>query len=170
MGTTPTYSLRYPSLDDAPDGATEGQSLATDVEAQLVRIDAATRRMGCQLQRAATQAAPDATFTAVSWDTRVLDTDNLSAAGTNINIPSDGIWSVSTTMFLGAVLTGIGVIVIKANGFEQCRYPIQPTGNTGSAALSMQLSAGTVITVEVFADTAAGTTMTGSVHCWRVSA
>lgn len=38
-GTTPVYALRYPSPGDAPDGATEIQNLATDVEAQLIRMD-----------------------------------------------------------------------------------------------------------------------------------
>ena len=40
MGTTPTYGLRYQELGDAPDGAGLGENLATDVEAELVRVDA----------------------------------------------------------------------------------------------------------------------------------
>lgn len=39
MATTPTYGLRYPSLGDIPDGATEIQRLAEDVETQLIRMD-----------------------------------------------------------------------------------------------------------------------------------
>jgi hypothetical protein len=39
--TTPTYALRYLALTDAPDIPKVGKDLAEDVEAQLVRIDAA---------------------------------------------------------------------------------------------------------------------------------
>lgn len=39
MPSTPTYGLRYQSLTDPPDGATLGLNLATDVEAELVRIE-----------------------------------------------------------------------------------------------------------------------------------
>jgi hypothetical protein len=38
-GTTPIYALRFPSLGDQPDGATQIQRLAEDVEAQLARMD-----------------------------------------------------------------------------------------------------------------------------------
>lgn len=41
MPSTPVYGLRYQSLTDSPDGASLGEDLATDVEAELVRIDAA---------------------------------------------------------------------------------------------------------------------------------
>lgn len=40
MGTTPTYGLRYQELGDLPNGAALGADLATDVEAELERIDA----------------------------------------------------------------------------------------------------------------------------------
>lgn len=40
MPTTPTYGLRYQALTDPPNGATLGQNLATDVEAQLVTTNA----------------------------------------------------------------------------------------------------------------------------------
>lgn len=39
-GTTPTYDLRYQTIDDPPAGDTLGADLAEDVEAQLVRLDA----------------------------------------------------------------------------------------------------------------------------------
>jgi hypothetical protein len=38
-GTTPTYGLRYGSLGDPPDGASQVQHLAEDVEVQLTRMD-----------------------------------------------------------------------------------------------------------------------------------
>lgn len=38
--TTPIYGLRYQELGDAPNGASLGEDLATDVETELVRIDA----------------------------------------------------------------------------------------------------------------------------------
>jgi hypothetical protein len=41
MGTTGTYGLRYQELGDAPDGPNLGKNLAEDVEAELVRMDAA---------------------------------------------------------------------------------------------------------------------------------
>lgn len=41
MAITPVYGLRYQQLGDAPDGAGLGENLATDVEAELERIDGA---------------------------------------------------------------------------------------------------------------------------------
>lgn len=38
---TPVYGLRYQELGDAPDGPSLGEDLATDVETELIRIDAA---------------------------------------------------------------------------------------------------------------------------------
>lgn len=40
MGTTPAYGFRYPDLGDPPDGATEIQHLAEDVEAKIAKTDA----------------------------------------------------------------------------------------------------------------------------------
>lgn len=40
MPTTPTYGLPYPALSDAPNGPSQIQALATEVEVELTRVDA----------------------------------------------------------------------------------------------------------------------------------
>lgn len=49
MAQTPIYGLRYQVPSDSPDGATLGLNLASDVEDELVRIDAAAATTNANL-------------------------------------------------------------------------------------------------------------------------
>lgn len=165
MPTTPTYGLRYLALTDPPNLASATQNLATDVEAVLAA------RMGCSLRRVAAQTLPDTAFTAVTWDTEDADTDGLfPGSGFDITIPANGagVWAVSATVFVTSTITGLGAVRIAVGGIEVAKS--SGTGDIGGTALTLPLSAGALVKVEVFADTAAGTTMTAKFHCYRVSA
>jgi len=137
--------------------------------AAVTTHDQGMARMGCSLRRVAAQTLPDAAPTAFTWDTEDADTHGLFASGTDITIPAGGggVWVISVVaVFIAAALTGIGMTQIKIDGGEQARAPFADNGS--SVGLVMPLSAGQVITVAVYADTAAGTTMTGAVFCYRV--
>lgn len=128
-------------------------------------------RMGAVARRVAAQTLSDTTFTLVSFDTEDVDTHGMFApTSTNITIPADGagIWAIHVQMFLGAVPTGLAMVVVEATGFEQARNNF--TDANAAVDLVMVLSGSIVITVNVFADLpGASTTMTGSISAYRIA-
>lgn len=169
MPVTPVFGWPYQHRLEQPGLNPEAiERLALAIEATLVT--SVISRMGCSLNRVANQTLPDAALTSVSWDTELADTDGLWTSGTNIVIPANGagVWAVYANVFIAAALAGIGQTRINVNGVEQSRAVFADTGS--SVGIVTPIAAGGVVTVQAFADTAAGTTMTANVVCYRVGA
>lgn len=128
-------------------------------------------RMGCSLRRAAAQTLPDSAFTAVIPDTEDADTDGLwPGSGFDITIPAlgAGVWTIAAMVAVTSAIAGIGAVRISVNGAQVMKS--EGTGGMGGASITLPLAAGALVKVEAFADTAAGTTMTGALFVYRVSA
>lgn len=127
-------------------------------------------RMGCSLRRVATQTLPDAAFTQISWDTEDADTNGMfPGSGVTITIPTggDGLWVVSTRLSTAASPAGLAFISLNIGGGENFRAPF--ADNVGGATRVLPLTGGVQIVVQAFMDTAAGTTVTGDFHCYRIA-
>lgn len=125
MPTTPTYGLRYESLDDLPDGPHLGEFLAEDVEAQIVRLDAAIPFSGAVTVESAIDST-DRTTTSAAYTTAV----------TAANIC--GVVFVAPTS--GRVLVHMRATVnLSANAFSFTAYDIK-AGNTIGSGTSFQAS------------------------------
>lgn len=67
MATTPVYGIPYPALGDSPNGPSQMQALALEVEAELVRIDAAIAAInGLDVATAGT-STDETSFTSTSF-------------------------------------------------------------------------------------------------------
>ncbi len=175
MATTPVFGWPYQSLTDPPNGATLGRDLALAIEATASGLDARldvlepiNTRMGCSLRRVAAQNLPDSTFTDVSWDTEDADTNGLfPGAGSTITIPAGGggLWAITTTVSTVASPTGLAFIQIGG-----LAYRTLFADNFCGISVTVPLNAGATFAVSVYMDSAAGTTMTGAVHAYRVAA
>lgn len=143
--------------------------LATDVADELALVGSV--RMGGRWQRVATQSLPDVALTLVSWDTEVSDSSSMWSSGTTITIPATGagIWGITAmvTLAAGVASSALGLIGILVNGTEISRSRI--SDNIGSTSAIFALGAGNTITIRVYGDTAAGTTMTAQVDVWRLA-
>lgn len=127
-------------------------------------------RFGTSVTRVTPQTLPDAAFTPVVWDTEVADFGGLiTVPSSSVTIPAGlgGAWSISTTIFAAAAPTVLGFIAIRINGAEATRFLF--ADNIVSATLVLPLVPGDVVSVDVYRDGAAASTMTGSLHVYRVA-
>lgn len=127
-----------------------------------------TRRIGCQLTRAANQTLPDASVTAISWDTQIEDTDNLWSSGTTITVPFAGIYAVTVTTTAAATATGRSFINLNGNGQVMRSY----YGNGGESINSgcgiWAFDASDTITADLFSDMASASTFTARIFVYQL--
>lgn len=88
MGSTSTYDLPYPGNTDGPDGPTQIEDLAEAVDTALGglqdNIDSGDLRPFCFLEQGSTgTSVPSGTFTAMSWDTDVVDDSGMHNPASN---------------------------------------------------------------------------------------
>ena len=76
MATTPVYAIPYPVLGDAPNGPSQMQALALEVETELVRIDAAI----------ATLNGLDTAFAGTTTDETGFTNTSYAAGGTPVGV------------------------------------------------------------------------------------
>jgi hypothetical protein len=98
VATTPTYALRYQVAGDPPDGAALGLNLATDVEAQIVRVD---NPPSCRCNRTTDLSIAHNTLTAVAFTDERHDTNAMHDPSTNnsrITMPIAGVYAVGFTV------------------------------------------------------------------------
>lgn len=133
MPVTPVYGIPYPALSDPPNGPSQMQALALEVEAELQRIDGvdATQNANIAALQSATnvptfflrnsvaQSLNNTTFTALNFDTEDNDSDNGHSTVSNTDrytVPKSGLWQVSAGVAFAPNATGIRIIRITKNG------------------------------------------------------
>jgi hypothetical protein len=137
--TTPVYGIPYPSLADPPNGPAQLQALATEVETEFVRVDAAATTLGgrvttlennlanvplAYLVQTTVQSIPSAVFTAIQFNTEPLDT-----AGGHDNVTNNTRYTCKKA---GKYLLGGGVATASAAGFRAVRWSTNGTSIAGS--------------------------------------
>jgi hypothetical protein len=149
MPVTPIYGIPYPALSDPPNGPSQMQALALEVETELARIDAvdgtqnanisalqsATNVPTFFIRNTAAQSLNNTTFTALLFNTEDNDSDNGHSTVTNTDrytVPKSGLWQASAGVSFATNVTGIRFIRLTLNG----------TPIAGSANSSPQLGAG----------------------------
>lgn len=174
MPLTPIYGIHYPALSDPPNGPSQIQTLALDVEGQLSRIDAvdATQNANISALQAATnvptffvrnsvvQSLNNTTFTALTFDTEDNDSDNGHSTVSNTDrytVPKSGLWQVSAGVSFAPNATGIRIIRITKNGVN-----VAGSGNSSpqlggsefseviSRVVRVQCSAGDILRAEAW--------------------
>lgn len=190
-GTTPTYSLPYQELTDAPDGASLGEDLALAVETELARIDSdittveATldtvdslgSRTGVRLRRAAAQSVADATQTDISWDTEDEDTDAFWSSGATVTIPTGlgGIYAITYVPVVASLTAGsraFGSIVpsssITGGHASIYRALFDSQEDRCTVAVVLPLLAGDSFTCNIFHSQGASRDVTAHLSCYRI--
>lgn len=76
MATTPVYGIPYPVLGDAPNGPSQMQALALEVETELVRVDAAISTIN----------GLDTAFAGTSTDETGFTNTTYAAGGTPVGV------------------------------------------------------------------------------------
>lgn len=149
MPVTPIYGIPYPALSDPPNGPSQMQALALEVETELARIDAvdgtqnsniaalqsATNVPTFYIRNTAAQSLLNTTFTALLFNTDDNDSDNGHSTSSNTDrytVPKSGLWEVSAGVSFVGNATGIRIIRLTLNG----------NVIAGSANSSPQLGAG----------------------------
>ncbi|MCF7548893.1 hypothetical protein [Pseudonocardia sp. WMMC193] len=156
MPTTPRYALRYPASSDAPNGPTQLQNLATDVEGWLSPPVA-------ELYTNAVQSVPNATWTSMTLNAEGIDTHNAHSTASNTSrfvAPTGwgGIYQVSGQSYLVQIGDGVMAVRLAKNGVP-VRGSIVRVRGAGSgdtdrglstAAHFIQLNAGDYVEVQSF--------------------
>lgn len=127
-------------------------------------------RHGCSVRLVTPQTLPDAAFTPVVWDTEDADFGGLiTVPSATLTIPAglSGVWSISTFIIAAAAPTGLGFVNIRINGAEVARSPF--ADNVAAVTMVFPLSPGNTISIDVYRDGAAASTMTGSLFVYRVA-
>jgi len=125
MPLTPVYGIPYPSLSDPPNGPAQMGALATEVENELIRVDATAASQGARittletnvtapplavLRQTVAQSIPHATQTAIQFNAEDLDT-----AGGHDNVTNNTRY---TAQKAGKYLLGGAVNTVSATGFR----------------------------------------------------
>jgi hypothetical protein len=115
MATTPIYGLRYPTMSDLPDGPDLGEDLATDVEAELDRME----KYYVEVSNSVTQSVNG---TALTFNTEITDNEDMRdpATPTRLIAPISGRYLIKGAWYTGS-MTGGGVVdtYIRENGVTQ---------------------------------------------------
>ena len=185
MPVTPIYGIPYPALSDPPNGPSQMQALALEVEVELARIDAvdgtqnsniaalqsATNVPTFFIRNTAAQSLNNTTFTALLFNTDDNDSDNGHSTVTNTDrytVPKSGLWQFSAGVSFLPSAVGIRIIRLTINGNN-----IAGSGNSSpnlggsefsqviSRVVRVQCSAGDIMRVEAW-QSSGGALSTGS--------
>lgn len=129
MGTTPTYGLRYQELTDPPHGPDLGKNLATDVEAQIARLDAlrfrATQTLATTTASVTFSVPSNVRRLVVSWTVRAtaaavlgnlwMRVNGSTAASYNTNLMRVNNTTQSNTVEVAVTRASIGVITAASS-------------------------------------------------------
>lgn len=104
--TTPVYALRFQEVGDAPNGPALGEDLATDVEAEIIRLDALI---------AALTARPlmGQALCTTQLDLTTSDVDVPGATVTIVTTKPNAKYRVDGSFYMSAVTGGTGVATGK---------------------------------------------------------
>jgi len=145
-GTTPAFAFRYPSLGDPPDGPTQIQNLATDVENKIVTMDSTiatntanistlTIRPRANIRQTAVQSIPNGAYTSISFQTEDYDTPSGHDPVTNNTRYTAPITGKYT--FSGGV-----AFVANGSGLRGTRWAKNGTALNASASMFVTVGAG----------------------------
>lgn len=175
MSTVPTHSTilgQYGDEIEAIEGilGTNPQGAFATVKAWLTDL---TTRVGLKARKAATQSVPDATLTAISFDTEDEDTDGfITVPSATVTVPAGkgGIYVVTVEVFVAAVTTG--QVTIRTSTGTTNNHNFQYTGpNQNPAATIVQsLVAGNTLTVLVQQNSGGAANVTARLEMYRVAA
>ena len=137
---------------------------------------ASSGRVGVSLARIATQsiATGAATFTAISWDTEITDTDAFIAAPSgSVTIPTNrgGIYGILLNV-AWASSPGANSSIEILVGATAWRFPVGAGTQMTSCALSVtqSLAAADVVQFRLSQASGGAINVTGTVQMWRLSA
>lgn len=94
MGTTPQYGIPYPQLSDAPNGPTQMQALATQVEASLSPVDAKATSLDVANRKAGGEWRASAGVTLVTGSNKLAFPTNV-VASSNITFNGTDTWTIN---------------------------------------------------------------------------
>lgn len=149
MGTTPTYAFRYPELGDPADLRAIAKNLADDVETQIARLDAVSRRI--LLRQSAGQNIPNNAETQLTWNT--IETNNgfdVTPGASGVPAPETGLYLVSCTVRWTGAATGYRRIALYLNSTlysDQAASSIGTVAHPLSVSMLVPATAGQVIDV-----------------------
>lgn len=125
------------------------------------------------VRRAASQAIPSATLTAISWDTEDIDTDAfIAVTSSTITIPTllGGVYAISAVSAInGGAPTGRHLLEIAAGG-STWRSTIEAGEDVGSVSVVVRLNAADTIVTNIFQTGAATGNLTARLELYRLSA
>lgn len=139
MPVTSIYAFPYPALSDPPNGPAQFQALAEAIESKFVINDATDTTLGdritdlendlnsppiAYLTQSSAQSIPTATFTAITFNTEVIDT-----AGGHSDVTNN---SRYTAQKAGYYLLGGGVTFASNSGFKATRWAKNGSSIAGS--------------------------------------
>lgn len=106
------------------------------------------------LERVANQSLANNAFTAISWDTEVLDELGAWSSGTNITIPNTAKYNVTLQANFASNATGIRTIrMVRATidlGSAPIINAVVDSAGRAQATFGIRLTAGDVVSVEAF--------------------
>jgi hypothetical protein len=130
-------------------------------------------RTGCTLRRAANQSAANATFTSVSWDTEVVDTDGFVAVpSTTVTIPSglDGVYAITAYIDWQSLINGRQQVVITAGGVTRSDdRQAASTGHDHLVSVVAPLAAGNTIIVNALQISGGPVNLQARLDVWRLT-
>lgn len=126
---------------------------------------------GCSLVRAAVQSIPNASPTALVYDTEVEDTDNMWVSGSTVTIRTPGIWGITfgsgTTLAQPANSRNFVSIAINGMG-DVGRNFFSEGENYSSCTIIIPLAAGRTIQGFLFQSGGGPRNATGSLWVYRL--
>ena len=149
--------------------------IAGDVSASNPAGDALAKntndllRVGGTWRRNANQSIPVTTFTAITWDTELADTNGfLTPPNANIIIPTgyDAVYAISCSVQVGANAMVRLVVTGFADGISA---PGDFAMGVSQICVTLPLVAGNAISAQVYNNTAAAINVTGRIDIWKVS-
>lgn len=174
MPFTPIYGIPYPALSDPPNGPSQMQALALEVENEIARVDGvdATQNANIAALQSATtvstffvrntvaQSVNSGAFTALTFNTDDNDSDNGHSTVSNTDrytVQKSGLWMVSAGVSFVGNATGIRIARITLNGNVVAGSSLS-ANNLGVAEFSqvntrivrVQCIAGDILRVEAF--------------------
>ena len=105
------------------------------------------------LRQAVAQSLTNATFTALTFDTEVVDTDSMWTSGTDITVKTAGLWQIVGHVSYASNATGGRLACIYVNGTEVRRTAVQAVNGlqtTVPISFMTQLAVNDVVTLRAY--------------------